>query len=162
MGAVPFVESFAVIPVSVLAGLHIVPVTLLAFLGNLLTMLFVILFIDKIKAWRQKGKWNKIETIEMNADQNEELESAHESMPGTAPESMRSKRSQRAQRIWAKYGLPGLAMVGPFFVGSHLAAFMCMIFGSTKRAAILWMTISLVVWCGATAVISHFGFNALF
>lgn len=69
----------------------------------------------------------------------------------------RSKRSTRAKKIWDKYGMPGLALGGPFFVGSHLTALMIVSFGSTKKVTIIWMTISLVAWSVLMAVVTHMG-----
>jgi len=41
--------------------------------------------------------------------------------------------------------LPGLALLGPLVIGSHLAAFIGVLFGATKRATLFWMTISLAL-----------------
>ena len=134
LAAVPFVEAIALTPIAIVGGLHVIPVFLLAILGNLVTVYFVIIFIDKIKQWRKKRK----------GEQNED-----------------GKRSARAQKLWKKYGLPGLALIGPFFVGSHLTAFSSLLFGGTKKTVTMWMTISIVGWSLAFALIAFFGIDFL-
>jgi uncharacterized membrane protein len=131
LAALPFFEAIAIIPISIIAGLSTVPVVIIALIGNLLTVYLVILFIEKIKAWRSRKNEGKTKEP--------------------------SKRSMRAQKIWIKYGLPGLVIVGPFFVGSHLTAFMSLLLGGTRKGVTLWITISLVIWCTAVAVFTHLG-----
>lgn len=105
---VPFVEAIVLTPIAFWAGLPTVPVLLLAVLGNMLTVFIVILFVDKIKQWRyRKGKADEVEKS--------------------------GKRAARARKIWQKYGLPGLALIGPYFIGSHISAFLSLIFGGTKN-----------------------------
>ncbi|MGO4886601.1 small multi-drug export protein [Anaerobacillus sp. MEB173] len=133
--AVPFFEAYGVIPIAMIAGLSPVPVIILGLVGNIVTVLFVIVFINKIKEWRQKEKSNE------------------EKAPGT--------RAVRAQKLWKKYGLPGLAIIGPLFVGSHLTAFMSLTLGGAKKKTAYWMTTSIVIWSLTFAVLVHFGIDLL-
>ncbi|WP_026688966.1 small multi-drug export protein [Alteribacter aurantiacus] len=137
LAATPFFEMIAVIPLGVAAGLHIVPVTVLALLGNVVTVLLVILLINHIQAWQKRRREAK--------GKNKE-----------------SKREGRAKKVWNRFGLPGLAVAGPFFIGSHLAALMGMSFGGTKKRMATWMVGSLTVWCLITAVASYIGIDLLF
>lgn len=141
LAAVPFFEVIGVIPIGILAGLSTVPVTILALLGNLLTVLVVVLLVDKIQSWRKRRTGE-----DSKGDEEEEP----------------SKRSLRAKKIWQKYGLPGLAIVGPLIVGSHLTAFMSVSLGGTKKSAAVWMTISLVIWSVVIAIFAHVGVDFMF
>jgi uncharacterized membrane protein len=139
LGAIPFIEAIIVIPIAILAGLHSVPVTMLAFLGNFATVLLLIVFIEAIKLWRSRRK-----------------------REASSEETNESKRTLRARRIWDQFGLPGLAIIGTFIVGSHLTAFLMVTFGGTKRLSFIWMTISLVLWSVVMGIISHFGIDYFF
>lgn len=132
LSAVPFLEAIVIIPVAILAGLSTIPVLLLGLAGNILTVLIVIIFVEKIKEWRRKRQGG-VETSETG------------------------KRAVRAKKLWIKYGLSGLAIIGPFFVGSHVTAFMSLIFGGTKKRVFWWITANLVFWCTLFAVLAHFG-----
>jgi len=136
LAAVPFFEGYGVIALAIIAGLPAVPSILIALFGNILTVLLLILFVNKIKEWRRKRK-------------------------GEGEEKNPSKRALRAQSLWKKYGLPGLAFIGPLFVGSHLTAFMSLSFGGTKKKTSIWMVASIVVWGLVFAVLSHFGVDFL-
>ncbi|SFL93318.1 Putative small multi-drug export protein [Gracilibacillus orientalis] len=132
LAAIPFVEAIYLTPIAVVAGLSPIPTFVLAVLGNLLTVYIVILFIDKMKQWRKK--------------KNEESGKSE-------------KRQAKAERIWKKYGLPGLTIIGPFFIGSHLVAFLSLIFGGTKKKVTLWMTISIVGWSLLLTILAILGFE---
>ncbi|NGP45897.1 small multi-drug export protein [Bacillaceae bacterium SIJ1] len=129
--AIPFFEVLAVIPLGILAGLNGFLVIILAFLGNLLTVLLVIFLGDRLNQWNERRK--------------------------AAKEHAPNKRRQRAERLWKKYGLIGFSLLGPVLIGSHLAAFLAVTFGGQRQAVTLWMTISLVVWCIAFGVLSYLG-----
>lgn len=137
LAATPFLEVVGVIPIGVAAGLEALPVTILAFLGNILTIWLLILLMDQVKAWLQKRREKK----------------------GKAPSA---KRQDRAARLWRKYGLPGLALLSPFLIGSHLGAILAMGFGGTRKSITLWMTISVFSWSVVMGVASHFGIDFLY
>ncbi|WP_096153946.1 MULTISPECIES: small multi-drug export protein [Bacillus] len=136
LAAIPFFEGYGVIALAIFAGLPVIPVVILAILGNILTVILLIIFINKLKEWRKKRK-------------------------GEEEEREPSKRALRAQKLWQKYGLPGLAFIGPLIVGSHLAAFMSLSFGGTKKGTSIWMTTSIIVWSIVFAVLTHFGVDFL-
>ncbi|KHF38535.1 small multi-drug export protein [Halalkalibacter okhensis] len=140
LSAVPFLEGYAVAPLAIIAGLSAVPVIILGLLGNIVTVFLVIVFVNKIKAWRNKKK---------NKGQEQEEGQTE------------SKRTVRAQKIWSKYGLPGLAMIGPLFVGSHVTAFMSVSLGATKQKAFVWMTASITVWTIVFVILAYFGVDLL-
>lgn len=131
LAATPFFEVVAVIPLAALAGLNTWVAVAVGLLGNILTVLLVIALMDKIKSWLAKRQNDKAN----------------------------NKRGERAERIWKKYGLPGLAILGPILVGSHLAAFLSMSFGGNKQSVAAWMIGSLVAWSVAAGILTSFGIN---
>jgi uncharacterized membrane protein len=137
LAATPFFEVISVIPLGALAGMNAPAVALIAFIGNMATILLLILLIDRIKLWLQRRKDRK----------------------GVSAEG---KREKRAAAIWKKYGLPGLALISPITVGSHLGAIMAMSFGGTRRQITVWMTVSILVWTVAAGALAHFGVNLFF
>src|SRR5699024_12535833 len=73
--------------------------------------------------------------------------------------SPESKRHQRAKLLWDKYGLPGLAFISPFFVGSHLSALLEITVGRQKAKTLYLMTASLLAWTVVLGVASLYGFD---
>lgn len=135
LAAAPFFEAYGVVPLASISGLSVVPVMILGLFGNILTVLLVILFINQIKNWRKKRKNRK--------------------------EEKETKRSRRAQNLWNKYGLPGLAMLGPLLVGSHLTALASMSFGGTKKKTFLWMSASITSWSIVFTILLFYGVDFL-
>jgi len=132
-GAIPWLEIGLVIPVGIVRGLSPFWVIISAFTGNLFTVLVVIFGYQKFRVWRESRK-----------KQGEKVE---------------SKRTERGKRIWNKYGMPGLALVGPILIGTHIAAFIGLFFGASKTNTTLWMTLSIAVWSLVFGIVTVMGFN---
>lgn len=131
LAAIPFFEIAAIVPISIIGGVPAIPAMIIAFSGNMATIILLILFLDKIRTWRRKKK----------------------------SEEAPSKRHKRAKSLWDKYGLPGLAFIGPFFVGSHLSALLALTFGGGKAKTLYLMTASLFCWTIVLGVASYYGFD---
>lgn len=151
IAAIPLFELITVVPIAIIGGLSPIPVSILGFLGNLFTVLLLILFVDKIKGWRRAKKQNRIPVRESEGIEIE----VSEAIAADAEEE--SKKAKRARSIFDKYGLPGLTILGPFFVGSHISAFMAMSFGSSKKLVTGWMVASLLLWTIVSALLAVSG-----
>ena len=131
--AIPWLEIALVIPLGIISGLSPVWVMGLAFTGNILTVLVVIIGFQKVKDWmesrnRKKGKGE-------------------------------SKRTERGKRIWNNYGMPGVALLGPILIGTHIAAFIGLLFGAKKTNVTVWMTISIALWTLIFGIATALGFD---
>jgi uncharacterized membrane protein len=149
LAATPLFELVTVIPLAIIGGLPPVPVAIVGFLGNLLTVVLLIVFVDRVKGWirARKMKRNSVLAVEGEGLQNS----------GEVITKKDSKKEKRARAIFDKYGLPGLTIFGPFLVGSHISAFMGMSFGSKRSLVIGWMIASLVIWTIVSAVLASSG-----
>lgn len=131
--ALPFLEAYGVIAAVILAGLSFVPSLLVGILGNIFTVLLLLVFLNHFNEWRAKRRERKGKMARSN------------------------KRSLRAQRLWDKYGMPGLSMVGPMVVGSHLTALMCVTLGGKRKPVFYWMSASITIWSTVFAVLASLG-----
>lgn len=59
LGATPFFEVVAVIPIGIATGLQAIPVTIIAFAGNMTTILILITLTDQTKRWLARRKEKK-------------------------------------------------------------------------------------------------------
>ncbi len=134
LAAVPWIEIAVVIPIAILNGLNAILVGIISFFGNLITVLLLVVFIEKYQQWREKRK-------DGNARQ--------------------SKRTNRAIGIWNKYGLPGLMLLGPILTGSHIAVLIAFSLGARKQKVILWSIISLGLWAIIITILSYYGIDFL-
>ncbi|QMT18650.1 small multi-drug export protein [Planococcus maritimus] len=131
--AIPWFEIALVIPLGIVWGLSPAWVMITAFAGNMLTVMLLIVGFDKFRIWYDKRQQEK----------------------GKEP----SKKNDRAVRVWNKYGLPGLSLLGPILIGTHIAAFIGMTLGATKRNTTIWMIISIGVWTLAFGILTALGFD---
>ena len=131
--AIPWFEIALVIPLGIVWGLSPLWVMVVAFIGNMLTVLALITGFDRFQIWYNKRQEEK----------------------GKAT----SKKSERAKTIWNRYGLPGLAMLGPILIGTHIAAFIGMTLGATKKNTTVWLTISIAAWTLAFGILTALGFD---
>ncbi|WP_368504883.1 small multi-drug export protein [Alkalihalophilus sp. As8PL] len=134
--ATPWLEAIVVIPIGIIRGLNPVLVSIVGFVGNMLTVLLVVIFYEKFEEWRIRRREKK----------------GIEEKPAT-------KRQERAKRVWNRYGLPGLSIGGPLILGTHLTILMALALGAKKQAATWWMTISLVAWIVVFAIGTYYGFS---
>lgn len=131
LAAIPWIEIAVVIPIAILKGLNSAWVGIVSFTGNLATVVLLIAFNEKYQQWRNKR---------------------------TGKEKS-SARAERGVRIWNKYGLPGLMLLGPILTGSHLAVIIGFALGGTKDKILIWSIISLGLWTVGITLASHYGFN---
>ncbi|OKL35576.1 small multi-drug export protein [Domibacillus mangrovi] len=131
--AIPWMEIALVIPVGIVRGLSPYWVMFLGFTGNMLTVLMLIFGYKKVEEW-VKNKLQKTGKTQL-------------------------KQTERARAIMNKYGLPGLALLGPIFIGTHIAAFIGLSFGVDKKWTILWLTISIGLWTLIFGIGTMLGFD---
>lgn len=135
LSAVPLLEAFIVVPVGIIGGMDFTMTNIIGIAGNLVTLLMLIIMMDRIKKWylnkREKAGKGK------------------------------SRKSERAENIFRKYGLPGLAFIGPFFVGSHFTALMAVILGGSQKATFWWVSLSVLVWTIGISILFYFGVDII-
>ena len=55
-------------------------------------------------------------------------------------------RRERIERVWKRYGLPGLALQAPLLTGPLLATVLALGLGAAPRPLLGWMIASIVLW----------------
>jgi hypothetical protein len=68
-------------------------------------------------------------------------------------------------RIWDKYGVVGLGLLGPFLVGAPLSAAIGVMFGASYSRLLFWMILGILLWTAAFTVVGVVGietFTALY
>jgi Ca2+/H+ antiporter, TMEM165/GDT1 family len=133
--AVPWLEVLLVIPPAVAAGLDPVAVAILAFLGNVIPVVAIVAGYDAFRRRRARG--------------------------GAPPSGRRSRRRERAQRLMARYGVPGLAVAGPLVTGVHLATVLAVALRAPRARVVGWMSASLLAWTVVITALSVAGAAAL-
>ncbi len=60
-----------------------------------------------------------------------------------------AKRRARIERVWKRYGIPGVALQAPLLTGPVLATILALGLGAPPRPLLRWMLASIVLWGAA-------------
>ena len=174
--ATPWLEVLFVVPAGILAGLPTVPTIMVASIGNLATLVPVVLagghLRDRFLRRRQqqhtgelRGSGETSEHPQAAEGQGAELQGAEsrgavhrDSAHRDPPEG----RGGRAKRLFQRFGVPGLAVLGPLLTGVHVAAAVAMAGGAERRRTLAWLSGGVVVWGVAAGVLTVLGVDVLF
>jgi len=148
ISAIPLIEAPFVIPVAIIAGLSPSLVVMVAIAGNIMSIWIAIVFYDKLTIWWAKHKSRKNEASGNQAEeQSEKIQ----------------KRKNRTQKLWDRYGLPGMSLLAPALVWSiFLPTVIALAFNSPKRPTAIWMTAGLTIWSAGIGIASYYGLLSIF
>ncbi|URN92600.1 MAG: small multi-drug export protein [Candidatus Pristimantibacillus lignocellulolyticus] len=132
---IPFIEGYFAVPVGIAIGFSAVMTIVAAIVGNWISVMVVILASDRFKQWLQGRKTSERKQEKQN------------------------KRLERGQKLFHKFGVPGVSLLGPLLIGDHLAALICIASGASKRYVIIWQTIAIVVWAVGMGILVLLGIN---
>jgi len=104
-GAIPWLEAITVIPVGILFGLNPTLTFLFAIAGNVLTVVLFAYLSSQILQWIARRRERKHGT------------------------RTRDPRGERARKIFDRYGIFGMAILGPLVIGTQFAAAVAVSFG---------------------------------
>lgn len=157
--AIPALEVWIAVPAGVLAGLPLIPTAIFGFLGNVSTLLPVVYAGDKIRDWFRKRSKNPSEPEKARQSEGGnqgQSEQSEPEQPGKLDERISRKRS-RTQRIAERFGVPGLALLGPFVIGVHAAAAFAMATGASRRQTLGWFMASIALCSLLFAILAQMG-----
>lgn len=132
--ATPWLEILVVIPPAILLDLDPATVTVVAFLGNYAPVGAIVVAHDAASRWWSRRRGH--------------------------PAPRRRGRGERAQRVLRRYGVPGLALLGPLVTGIHLAAVIMLATGASRQRILAWTGVSLAAWSIGLAIATVAGLAA--
>ena len=71
-----------------------------------------------------------------------------------------AKRRGRIERVWKRYGIPGVALQAPLLSGQILATLLALALGAPPRPLLVWMLASVVFWGAVITGAAALGFSA--
>lgn len=144
-GAIPWLEAVIVVPLGILAGGPPVLVALAGVSGNLLTVAAAAWFGERVRNWLTRRK----------ADQREARGEPREGSEAG------KKRQQRIERIMSRWGMPGLAVLGPLGLGTQVSVVVAVAAGVRASVSFLWIAAGTIVWSVVAAVLAAYGMSFL-
>ncbi len=131
-GAIPWMEAIAVVPGGIVFGLDPLAVVVAAVIGNGLTIFLFAYLGSSIRERIIKKRLANGKTGE-------------------------SPKFEKALKAFDKYGIYGLAILGPLIIGTQFAAAAAVAAGVKPLRASLIVTLSMVLWAsGIAAVMAAF------
>lgn len=139
IAAIPFVESHFAALIGGLVGVPL-PVTIAAAAaGNVVSVLLFLFVGDAVRRRMRARRARKA------------------GGQGRAP----SARQERFRRLFARFGVPGVGLVGQMVIPNQFTALMMIALGASRRAIALWVTVGIVLWAVVFALLGQAGLTAL-
>ena len=129
---VPFVENYGAVVIGSVAGIPIWVVVLMAIVGNLAVVALITLISGSTR-----------DAIMARKHDNTELPVADS--PSTA----------RVRKLFDRYGIPGVTLLGMLFVPTHLIAATLVSFGLSRVGVLVWQAIAITLYAGVTGVLMY-------
>lgn len=131
-GAIPWFEAIAVVPAGILFGLDPFWVVVWAVAGNTITIFAFAYAGSRIREWfgRRSSDSSKEKT---------------------------SKRWEKGQRAFDKYGIFGMAALGPILIGTQFAAAISVAAGVRPLKTSVLISTATLLWAIAFALLSVWG-----
>ncbi|MCI2264797.1 small multi-drug export protein [Sediminivirga luteola] len=145
-GATPWLEAIVVIPGGILAGAPVTLVILAGVTGNLLTVGIAAWFGERIRGWWQR--WREKRRARSGRAGDPEAE------------AKRARRRARIERVMSRWGMPGLAILGPIGLGTQVSAVVAVAAGVSAWTSFLWVGAGTVAWSLVAAVATVAGVSA--
>lgn len=70
-----------------------------------------------------------------------------------------ARRRERIERVWKRYGIPGVALQAPLLTGPILATVLAIGLGAPPRPLLGWMIASIVLWGAALTAAAALGLS---
>lgn len=144
-GAIPWLEAIIVVPLGILAGGPPALVALAGVTGNLLTVAAAAWFGERIR------DWIRVRSAEQRVARGEPREGSEAGQ----------KRQQRIERVMTRWGMPGLAILGPLGLGTQISVVAAVAAGVRTRVSFAWIAGGTIVWSAVAAVLTAYGVSFL-
>lgn len=125
-GAIPWIEAIAVVPAGIVIGLNPIATLIAAVVGNSITIVLFAYFASNIRERLMNRR-------------------VKQGKPAVLP------KLEKALRAFDKYGVYGLAALGPILIGTQFAAAAAVLAGVKPLRSSILITASLTLWAVAIA-----------
>jgi membrane protein YqaA with SNARE-associated domain len=125
-GAIPWMEAIAIIPSGIILGLDPTATVIVATIGNALTIFLFAYLGSTIRIWVMRRRVEKGKSAE-------------------------SPKYEKALQAFDKYGIYGMAFLGPVIIGTQFAAAAAVAAGVKPLRTSIIISAAMVIWAVAIA-----------
>lgn len=130
-GAIPYVEAEGAAILGVVSGVNPVVAILAAVVGNAIALALVVWLIGAARSGVTRGR-------------------AAEQTP----------KRQRMRQVFDRYGVPGVSLLGPLLLPSHVTAAAMVGFGAPRARVFTWGVVAVTAWAVVLGALVHLGVSA--
>jgi hypothetical protein len=130
-GMIPYVEAEGAAVLGIVAGIDTVVAIPAAVVGNAIALALVIWVIGAARTGLTRRRTTE-----------------------------RSPKRQRMRRVFDRYGVPGVSLLGPLLLPSHVTAAAMVGFGAPRMRVFVWSVVSVALWALVIGVLVHLGVEA--
>ncbi|MGF3056238.1 hypothetical protein [Microbacterium sp. YY-01] len=131
LAAIPFVESYFGSAIGVAIGLPPVIAVVMAVIGNTVSMLVFVYAGASIRERRKRKR----------------------------PEEQTSAKSERLRRMFDRFGVPGVSLLGQTVLPSQITSGAMVGFGASRNRVIIWQIVSIIMWGAIFAALVTLGLD---
>ncbi|RXZ47603.1 hypothetical protein ESP57_13750 [Agromyces fucosus] len=173
ISAIPFVESYFGSVVGVLIGLPTALAIGVAVIGNVISMLIFVMTAHGVRGKVVAGKAVRSKVSSTGARGGSGVSGSathgsagvHQAASGVAvdaapvetDELAESPRREKLRRMFDKYGVAGVSLIGQTFLPSQITSAAMVSFGANRNTVIFWQIISIVLWGVVFGVLATLG-----
>lgn len=182
ISAIPFVESYFGSVVGVLIGLPTALAIGVAVIGNVISMLIFVMTAHGVRGKVVAGKAVRSKVSSAGAGGGSGVSGSatdgsagvHQAASGVAvdaapvetdetaetvetDETAESPRREKLRRMFDKYGVAGVSLIGQTFLPSQITSAAMVSFGANRNTVIFWQIISIVLWGTVFGVLATLG-----
>lgn len=144
-GVIPFVESHFAALIGGIAGVPLPLAIAAAAVGNIASVALVVAAGDAVRSRARARRASR--------------QGSSDDSAGAGSEA--SPRRKRFQRIFNRFGVPGVGLIGQMFIPNQFTAAMMLALGASRRSVLVWTTAGIVLWSVLFALLGRAGLVAL-
>lgn len=152
IGLIPYVEAEGAAVFGIVAGLNPAIAIPAGIAGNAVALAVVVWVTSAVRSGVTKV-----------AAGNQAPTGAGGTAIATGPDAAQEANPKRARmrRVFDKYGVPGVSLLGPILLPSHLTAAAMVGFGAPRVKVFVWSVAAVALWALVIGLIAYFGINAI-
>lgn len=129
---VPFVENYGAVVIGAVAGIPVWATVAMAIIGNVAIIALITLISGRTRDAVLARKGNSGAAVEQPAD---------------------SDKRQRIRKLFDRYGIPGVTLLGMLLVPTHFIAVTLVSFGCSRTGVIVWHAIAITIYAALTGAL---------
>lgn len=151
-GAVPFIEGEGAAAIGIIGGINPVIAAVAAIIGNFVCVAVLV-------ALSSRARGAIVSRHRTRSQSRENLSVSGAPLASSSPRTVQidegtgSRRHEKFQRAFERYGVPGVSLLGPLLLPTQFTATMLAAAGIGKARILAWQGIAIIGWTTIVAVL---------